>query len=57
MAAKTIDQFRNSGERATMDDALILFECTPRRKSQPVEYIDFEAVEERKDDKQEKKQP
>ncbi len=49
MAAKTVDQFRMSGERATMDDALILFECTPRRKTQRVEYIEFESVEERKD--------
>ena len=38
-----------------MDDALILIECRPRRKSQPVEYIDFEAVEERKEDEQKEK--
>jgi hypothetical protein len=55
MATKTVDQFRKSGERATMDDALILIECRPRRKSQPVEYIDFEAVEERKEDEQKEK--
>ena len=42
MATKTVDQFRKSGERATIDDALILIECNPRRKVQPVEYVDFE---------------
>jgi hypothetical protein len=44
MAAKTVDQFRKSGKRATMEDALILFECRPR-KVQPVEYVEFEEVE------------
>ena len=44
MAAKTVDQFRKSGKRATMEDALILFECRPR-KVQPVDYVEFEEVE------------
>lgn len=41
---KTIDQFRKSGERATMDDALIITECRPRKpRMEPViEYVEFE---------------
>lgn len=50
---KTIDQFRKSSERATMEDALILFECTPRKpRVEPViQYVDFEQVESGKEEK------
>lgn len=41
---KTVDQFRKSGERATMEDSLILIECSPRKpRVEPViDYIEFE---------------
>lgn len=54
MAAKTVEQFRRSGERAKMEDALILFECRPR-KVQTADYIEFEDVERKESDKKEKK--